>query len=123
MYQGDWVDGKMYGTGCFTWSNGKRYEGEYVNNKKHGFGKFFNHSKTYEGFWEYGKPHGKGKITKGDEVVWMIWYHGRVVRQDDEIEVVSMLSSEEEKFPEELSPNLSEYHLKSVNSKETLRDY
>jgi hypothetical protein len=26
-YEGDWVDGQMYGNGTFKWSNGKSYSG------------------------------------------------------------------------------------------------
>lgn len=30
----------MHGNGIFTWEDGKRYEGEYMDDKKHGFGVF-----------------------------------------------------------------------------------
>lgn len=63
-----------------------------MNNKKHGYGKFYNLSKTYEGFWEYGKPHGKGKITKDGETSYKIWHHGRIIREDNEAELMSMFS-------------------------------
>ena len=32
---------KFHGNGAFTWTDGKRYYGEYVNDKKHGYGEFF----------------------------------------------------------------------------------
>lgn len=28
----------MHGKGIYTWSDGRIYEGEYLNDKKHGFG-------------------------------------------------------------------------------------
>ena len=30
----------MEGTGLFTWGDGKKYEGEYLDDKKHGLGTF-----------------------------------------------------------------------------------
>jgi len=31
----------MEGKGLFTWPDGRKYEGEYKNDKKHGFGVFY----------------------------------------------------------------------------------
>ena len=28
----------MHGDGVYVWNDGRRYEGNYVNDKKHGFG-------------------------------------------------------------------------------------
>lgn len=30
----------MHGKGIYTWIDGRRYEGEYYNDKKHGFGNY-----------------------------------------------------------------------------------
>jgi hypothetical protein len=30
----------MHGKGTFSWPDGRKYEGEYINDKKHGFGTF-----------------------------------------------------------------------------------
>jgi len=30
----------MEGQGVFTWVDGRKYEGEYLDDKKHGYGKF-----------------------------------------------------------------------------------
>lgn len=30
----------MEGKGVFTWVDGRKYEGEYLDDKKHGYGKF-----------------------------------------------------------------------------------
>lgn len=35
-FDGDWRNNKMHGSGLFTWSDGRRYEGEYVDDKKEG---------------------------------------------------------------------------------------
>jgi hypothetical protein len=42
--------------------NGELYEGDYVNDLKHGFGKYtFSDGKIYEGEWKNGNWDGKGK--------------------------------------------------------------
>ena len=33
MYYGDWSNGKIHGKGVFTWNDGRKYEGEYQNDK------------------------------------------------------------------------------------------
>ena len=38
MYDGEWVDNKMESEGIFTWPDGKRHIGKYVNDKKEGPG-------------------------------------------------------------------------------------
>jgi len=35
MYQGDWLNNNMHGKGVYTWKDGRRYDGEYLNDKKH----------------------------------------------------------------------------------------
>ncbi len=30
----------MHGKGVYTWKDGRRYEGEYINDKKQGYGKY-----------------------------------------------------------------------------------
>ena len=51
----------MHGNGEFTWEDGKKYIGEYQNDRKHGLGKmiFKNNKKAY-GFWKSYLQHGKG---------------------------------------------------------------
>ena len=42
----------MDGKGLFTWPDGRKYEGDYLNDKKHGFGIFtFKDGRVYEGEW------------------------------------------------------------------------
>ena len=54
-YYGLWHDNKMEGYGVYQWSNGDRYEGDFVNDLKQGDNcKFFWHDGcvdglTYEG--------------------------------------------------------------------------
>ena len=52
----------MHGNGVFTWVDGRRYEGEYVEDKKEGFGRFvWPDGREYVGSWKNGKQHGSGK--------------------------------------------------------------
>ena len=46
----------MEGYGVFKWEDGKRYEGEYIADKKEGWGVFFwPDGRKYEGYWKNGK--------------------------------------------------------------------
>lgn len=48
----------------FTWEDGKSYEGEYVDDKKEGYGVFiWPDGKKYEGYWKDGKQEGEGTFT------------------------------------------------------------
>lgn len=43
----------------FTWPDGNRYEGEYLNGLKHGKGVFFfANGKIFKGRWKNGHKHG-----------------------------------------------------------------
>ena len=45
----------MHGRGVFTWSDGKIYDGEYVDDKKEGYGVFkWPDGKLYKGMWKDG---------------------------------------------------------------------
>lgn len=46
----------MHGKGCFIWQDGRKYVGEYANDKKHGFGEFtWPDGRGYKGEWFSGK--------------------------------------------------------------------
>jgi hypothetical protein len=46
----------MCGKGRYEWADGRYYEGEYLNDKKHGFGEYFwTTGKIYQGEWSEGK--------------------------------------------------------------------
>ena len=50
------MNNKMEGRGVFTWPDGRRYEGEYVDDKKEGQGVFYwPDGRKYEGGWKNGK--------------------------------------------------------------------
>lgn len=46
----------MDGYGVFTWADGRKYVGEYFEDKKHGYGTFYwADGKCYKGNWANGK--------------------------------------------------------------------
>jgi hypothetical protein len=46
----------MHGKGSFAWADGRKYEGEYFNDKKEGKGIFtWNDGRMYDGYWIEGK--------------------------------------------------------------------
>jgi len=50
------MNNKMEGSGVFTWPDGRRYEGEYIDDKKEGHGVFYwPDGRKYEGGWKNGK--------------------------------------------------------------------
>ena len=53
----------MHGKGTYVCKDGSKYEGNYVENRKEGFGKFtFASGNVYEGEWKDGKQDGIGKL-------------------------------------------------------------
>lgn len=63
-YEGEWKNNKMEGYGIFTWPDGRRYEGEYIDDKKEGKGVFYwPDGRKYDGDWKNGKQHGIGVYT------------------------------------------------------------
>lgn len=59
FYIGQWFNKKRNGKGLYIWSTGGIYEGEFVENKSHGVGRFAHNNKVYEGDWADDKMHGK----------------------------------------------------------------
>ena len=54
----------MNGKGVFTWTDGRKYEGDYLNDNKEGFGTFWwPDGKIYKGNWKGGKQDGEGIYT------------------------------------------------------------
>lgn len=46
----------MEGMGIYTWSDGRTYDGEYLDDKKHGYGIYiWADGRVYEGNWNGGK--------------------------------------------------------------------
>ena len=77
----------MHGQGTYTWSDGRKYEGEYYMDKKHGYGVYYwADGRRYEGYWQNGKQHGEGKYILPTGVVKIgIWEDGKRIKWIDEM--------------------------------------
>lgn len=65
------------GFGVFTWPDGNRYEGEYLNGLKHGKGIFFfANGKIFKGRWKNGQKHGEGELKLGNQIIRGLWRDG-----------------------------------------------
>jgi len=76
----------MDGTGEFTWSDGRKYKGQYLEDKKHGYGEFeWKDGRKYKGNWAYGKQHGKGVyVSANGQEKDGEWYEGRKLKPKKE---------------------------------------
>lgn len=96
----------MHGKGIYAWGDGRKYEGEYVHDKKHGHGVYtWNDERKYDGQWAYGKQHGRGKyIFKDGSVKVGIWDNGKRIRWLEELKdesiVFDMVSNPTEQYPQ-----------------------
>ena len=61
----------MHGRGIFTWSDGKQYEGEYINGKKVGQGIYtWPDGRQHDGNWQNGmSQHGFGVYHSNKGVI------------------------------------------------------
>jgi hypothetical protein len=76
----------MHGEGTHTWKDGRKYQGEYLDDMKHGYGTYWwaNSDKKYEGNWKDGKQHGLGKFTQNGETILAKFVKG--LRTYDDVE-------------------------------------
>jgi len=67
-YLGEYKNNRKHGKGVYEYKNGIKYEGQYVDGNKEGYGKLFNGdgSMSYEGYFKKGLPHGTGKAYSKD---------------------------------------------------------
>lgn len=67
VYEGDLVDGKRAGQGKYTFANGDEYVGSFLENEMHGHGILtYANGDSYEGDFAYGKREGNGRIAYAD---------------------------------------------------------
>ncbi len=65
-YEGEWLNNKRHGVGTVIWPDGNKYVGEQKNGQLHGFGTYFSLAENkfkgdkYTGEYQNGKRHGKG---------------------------------------------------------------
>ena len=76
----------MHGKGVYTWPDGNRYTGEYVNGKKEGWGVYtYSNGKEFEGTWKNGKQEGYGylRIHPKCEFKKGLWKGGQLMKWVD----------------------------------------
>lgn len=67
VYEGDFVNGKKHGDGKYTRADGSVFDGEYKNDKKHGRGRCsWANGNSYVGMWADGSQHGHGILLCPD---------------------------------------------------------
>mmetsp|Transcript_33698 Transcript_33698/g.53863 ORF Transcript_33698/g.53863 Transcript_33698/m.53863 type:complete len:120 (+) Transcript_33698:523-882(+) len=74
-----WKESLIHGYACYTWADGRRYRGQYVEDRKEGYGVYkWPDGTKYEGYFSQGRQHGRGKYTyiKG-EYIEGIWKRGK----------------------------------------------
>lgn len=68
----------MEGVGVYTWSDGRKYEGEYKDDKKHGYGIYiWADKREYQGWWFKGKQHGLGRYYASNDLKYGLWEDGK----------------------------------------------
>eukprot|EP01015_Nassula_variabilis_P032256 TRINITY_DN746_c0_g3_i1.p3 TRINITY_DN746_c0_g3~~TRINITY_DN746_c0_g3_i1.p3 ORF type:complete len:123 (-),score=70.42 TRINITY_DN746_c0_g3_i1:141-509(-) len=80
--------GDVYKRQVFSWADGRKYTGSYLDDKKHGYGVFeWPDGRKYEGMWKNGKQHGRGVYTsasgKRREGEWADGKRVRWIRKDN----------------------------------------
>lgn len=62
-YVGEWRLGKMAGKGTYTFADGHKYTGAFLNNRPHGYGEAeYKTGTTYRGEWKDGQYDGLGEL-------------------------------------------------------------
>lgn len=69
VYEGPFRNSQIMGSGKCTWADGRTYEGEFFNGKRHGKGTFvaYDGYYRYSGGWEDGKREGLGTMIYAGE--------------------------------------------------------
>lgn len=81
----------MDGNGVFYWPDNRKYEGQYKNDKKEGYGVFEWYDlvmfrpdgRVYKGHWKGGKQHGEGEYFNSKEsgvIKKGIWNDGKKIK-------------------------------------------
>ena len=73
----------MEGKGVFSWPDGRRFEGNYLNDKKEGYGEYYwKDGRIFKGMWKNGLQDGQGEIyePKKNKSKKGIWKEGKRIQ-------------------------------------------
>lgn len=105
VYEGEWVEDLMHGTGTYTFTSGATYHGQWIKGKRHGVGKIeYPDGSSYDGQWENDMMHGNGKYTDNDGIEW----EGIFVDNTFESKIQKKLQTERKVM---VSKSLNDLHL------------
>lgn len=70
QYEGEYLNDRKHGFGTFTWASGNVYKGEYKEDERHGQGEMtWTDGTSYVGEWCHGIQHGHGKMIMPDGTI------------------------------------------------------
>lgn len=81
IYDGEWLDKKKHGYGCYKYPSGSTYEGQWKNNVKDGMGVYtYGKGGSYAGEFKRGKFEGTGiRVLRTGVVKAGLWEHNEFV--------------------------------------------
>lgn len=80
-YEGEWKNNKLNGFGVISLPNKKSwFEGEFIDDKREGFGVFYSPKKIYVGMWKNSKLEGETIIIQDNIIKKQYWENGKVVK-------------------------------------------
>ncbi len=98
IYIGQWVDDKRQGFGTLNHANGDCYEGDFFEDECHGVGKLTKPDGSYyEGPWKSGNEHGIGIYVKPYQGVY-VGNYGSGARQGNGVYVCTRLAVHEQRY-------------------------
>ena len=71
------MNNKMHGFGIITWPDGKFYEGEFIDDRKEGFGVYYSKKKIYMGMWKNSLLEGEVIVIDGRKIKKQLWENGK----------------------------------------------
>lgn len=84
IYEGEWLNNARHGRGRYTWANGDQYEGEFKNGMRDGKGTYtFSTGESYVGDWKNDLRDGKGRLLDAGKSVLLDgdWEKDRFIRK------------------------------------------
>lgn len=77
MYEGDFLNNLKHGNGHSKWKDNREYIGEYIKGVKSGIGKYkWNNGDCFIGRWQNGNQNGLGKLISSTSIKYGIWNNG-----------------------------------------------